>query len=160
MKKLFLFTCLSALALSFNSCSDDDSSSNNNGGETGGTVSFKVDGVQKTFDTVTVNLQSETEEGETWEWYEVTASDAGASTETIYFEIEKGYSGADSFDTFTYTSNNSDFDMDWDNFSANTTSNSSSKLKGSFSGTVQQWSNENQEYTQKAITEGTFNINL
>jgi len=158
MKKLFLFTCLSALALSFNSCSDDDSSSNN-GSETGGTVSFKVDGVQKTFDTVTVNEDSETFEGETYTWYEVTASDNGSSTEMIYFEIEKGYNGADSFDSFMYTLNNTTFDMDWDSFSSNTTSNTSSKLKGTFSGTVQHWSNENQEYTQKAITDGTFNIN-
>ncbi len=158
MKKVFLFTCLSALALSFNSCSDDDSSSN--GGEPGGTVSFKVDGVQKTFNTVTVNEDSETFEGETYTWYEVTASADGNATEMIYFEVEKGYNGADSFDNFDYTSATQVYSMDWDNFSSNTTTNSSQKLKGSFTGTVSRWNNETQTSMDKEITTGTFDINL
>lgn len=156
MKKLFLFTCLSALALSFNSCSDDDSSSNNNGGETGGTVSFKVDGVQKNYNTVTVNLQSDTQDGETWEWYEVTASQNGSSSELITFEVDKGLTGADALYSLNYISNNTTYYSSWAGFSANVTSNSNSKLKGTFSGNV----GDSETSDEKAITDGTFNINL
>ena len=55
MKKLFLFLSISLLTLSISSCSDDDSSPANN--EPGGTVSFKVDGVQKTFNNVIINTE-------------------------------------------------------------------------------------------------------
>lgn len=160
MKKLFLFTCLSAIALTFNSCSDDDSSSNNNGGEPGGTVSFKVAGVQKTFNTVTVTEDSDTSNGETYTWYKVTASNNGSATEMIYFEVEKGYAGADSFDTFNYTLNTDVYLLDWDNFSSNTIKNNATKLTGTFSGTATKWNNDTQTSTDKQITEGTFDINL
>jgi hypothetical protein len=157
MKKIFLFTCFSAIALSFSSCSDDDSSSgNNDGGETGGTVSFKVDGVQKTYNTVTINHESQTLDGQTWEWYEITASQNGGSSELISFEVEKGVTGADALYSLDYVSDNTGYEMSWVDFSTNVTTNTNHKLKGSFSGTVDDF----ETGTEKVITDGTFNINL
>lgn len=158
MKKLFLFTCLSALALSFNSCSDDDNKSNETDG-TSGTVTLKVDGVAKTYNTITVNEESDTYEGETYNWLTVTASPEGSASEFVTIEIEKDAVGADAADYFEYVENNRSFTMDWDTFNINTLTNNNDKLKGTFAGTVSYWDNDTQETVTKTVTEGTFDIN-
>lgn len=158
MKKLFLFTCLSALALTFNSCSDDDNKSNETDGTTG-TVTFKIDGVTKTYNTVTVDPDSSTSGGETYEWITITASPEGSASEFITFEIEKNAVGVDAADYLEYFENNRTYSMNWDTFNINTLTNNEDKVKGTFAGPVTYWNNETQTATDKTITEGTFDIN-
>ena len=156
MKKLFLFTCLSALALTFNSCSGDDPSSNNNGPE--GTLSFKLDGVQKTFNTIAINENVFTGDGVTYTIYGITASDNSDPSELVYFTIEKTYTGTDSFNVFRFTSNNIIW-YDYDLLS-NTMINRDDKLKGSFSGSLYDGLAGGGEEELKIITDGTFDIDL
>ncbi|TRW26710.1 hypothetical protein FMM05_04860 [Flavobacterium zepuense] len=157
MKKLFLFTCLSALALTFNSCSDDDNKSNETDG-TSGTVTFKVNGVAKTYNTITVNPESEVSDGETFEWITITASPEGSASEFVTFELEKEAVGADASNYFEYVENNVTYY--WDNeFNVNTLTNNNDKVKGTFSGTVSIYDANAQETVTKTISEGTFDIN-
>jgi hypothetical protein len=152
MKKLFLFTCLSALALTFNSCSDDDSSST---GGNGGTFTATINGVQKTYNTVTV-AEDEYSDGETY--LIVTGSQDGSADENIYFELAKDETGTNAI---YYAEITTGGDTHYaSEINTNVTVNNGSQVKGTFSGTVHEWSNEQQEdVLVLTVTGGSFEAN-
>lgn len=155
MKKLFLFTILSALTISLASCSgDDDSGTVNNGDQTGGTVSFKLNGVQKTFNSIQVTR--EPYDGTTW--LTVTASENGNPTEFVVFAGPEGQTGAAQLQ-WSYTVNNATYSqagMNNDMYFINTIieTNSNNKIKGSFTGSL-----TNYDFSSHlTFTDGTINI--
>ncbi len=161
MKKLFLFTCLSALALSFNSCSKDDGPGkvkniNDNGAI--GTISFKVGGVQKTFTTGTIYEQVAGVGLNPV--YKVTAFDNENASERIYFEIKKGDTEDNSIYVLQYTYENRDY-FDSITVDSKVDINDGSTLKGTFKAYVI-WTNDEPPYQsdQKVVSNGSFEIDL
>lgn len=151
MKKLFLFTCLSAFALSFNSCSDDDSSSSGNDNET--TISFKVNGVQKTFKHVV--FEGETGSEVPYHYIEAIPN-SNEPSESVNFTFHGNEIGSDVIEHFHYKKGS--FDYYWTRgqdteFMHNFQTNTTTKVKGTFSGTI----HDGDESV--TITNGTFNIN-
>lgn len=143
MKKLFLFIAAASLAMA--SCSSDDSGSSSND-----VVKFTVDGVTKTYKYVTV-----TPDG--GGYLTVTASNSASSTtDFIVLEIEEGNVGPEApIDYVNYfAAGDSFYAYGGDDFTSNTEINSSSKLKGTFEGTI--FSNSGS--ATKAVTNGSFNI--
>ena len=165
MKKLLLFVSLTAMALSFNSCSDDDSKKTDNPTteELGGTLTMKVDGVQKNFNNVVID-QDVYDNGAVE--LTVTASENGNTAEFITFSLYKEELGADATYNWSYTKNNVKFETNWryndvqPQISAIVQTNSGNKLKGSFSGSIGRYTyNENSqepEFELFQITEGSF----
>jgi len=152
MKRLFLLTYVIILAAALSFCSDEYAS---NGAVS--TISFKLDGVQKTFTYVTVKQETNTSELHAWQ--EITASNTkNNSNEMVYFEIEKDYTGSDSFDGFIYTKNTTAYSMGWDAFTSAATVNTSKKLEGTFSGTVKRFNAATQQNEIHVITNGSFTI--
>lgn len=136
MKKLFLFVAAAALTLSLNSCSSDS-------GGGGSKVTFKVNGTKKSFKTTAFEFG-----GEVFvTGYIGSASDP---TETVSFSIEPGAMGANAISSFTYSSEDDDYDPL--TFTTNVTTNSGGKVKGTFSGTMEPWFGT----ANITITDGTF----
>lgn len=157
VKKLFLFTLLSALTFSVTSCSDDDSSSNNNNNvtETTGTVTFKLDGVTKTYNTISVQteeyLNDDTGAVEDVQLI-VTASDNGSATDYVTFVTYIDEVGANSL-----------YDLNYGNeyvynLTSNVSKNSENKLIGTFAGSYDVYNQTTEQYVNHPITEGSVNI--
>lgn len=147
MKKLFLFVAVAGLAFSLNSCS----SSSSGGSSPGGTLTAKINGVAKTFNTVVVseNVQGA---GTADEYTEltVTAAIGTSTTEFITFYLDKGDLGSDAIYEFYYTKDGVIYNGSW---ATNvTTNNNSKKIVGSLSGTF------SDGVTAFVISEGTFNV--
>ena len=152
---------LSALAFSFNSCSDDDSSSNNNDNnnngnntEIGGTLTVTIDGAQKVFNTVIVNQELIDNDN----FLTVTASINNSTSEIITFYVYENNLGADKANGFKYKLNNKEFDsmgINEDDFSITSIVeiNSNNRLKGTFSGRL-----ITNGYEVANFTNGTFDI--
>ena len=149
MKKLVALTSVFILAAAFSFCSDEYANNNVS------TISFMLDGVQKTFTSVTINHEVNTEEQHTWQ--EITAKNK-STNEKVYFEIEKGYTGSNSFDGFVYSTNVTDYSMGWDAFTSSATVNNNKKLEGTFSGKVKQFNIATQKNETHIITNGSFTI--
>ena len=135
MKKIFLFLSASAMVLSLNSCSSDD------GG--GSSVSFKVDGVSKSFKVV-----SEDFGGVLF----VTGYKGSASnpTEFVSFTIESGATGANAITDFSYENTTDSYDTT--TFTSNVSENANGKVKGTFSGTLEPFEGG----SDVVITDGKF----
>lgn len=146
MKKLFLFTLLSALTFSLNSCSGDDDSAAPVNAQPGGTISFKFNGVQKTFNNVVIDQEVETE-GDVW--LTVTGSENGSSSNMISFNAYQGDLGSDKIMNLEYTQNDVTVFYTFQP-NSNIQVNSNNTLSGTFSGFDSGSVNGN------AITEGTF----
>jgi hypothetical protein len=157
MKKLLLFVSLTAMALSLNSCSDDDSSSD---GGNGGSLTMKLNGISKTYNTVTV---SATPDGEGGTYLMVTGSPDGSSSEKISFVVMQGDLGSDvaynadltvNGDTTYFGSMNSNILVNTENATGKT-----NQLKGTFSGKITEWNNDTQvEDTVYTVTDGAFDV--
>jgi len=147
MKKLFLFTCLSALALTFNSCSDDDSAPANGG--TSGSVTMTIDGTQKTYNTVTVSPDDHV--------VYVTASQDGAADNTVTFSASKGTTGTGVIPGLELVYNGKSAYANSD-FNCNVAVNSNGKFKGTFIGSFQIYNEQTGEATDHTITNGSFDI--
>ncbi|KGO92229.1 hypothetical protein [Flavobacterium subsaxonicum] len=161
MKKLLLITCLTALTLSFNSCSDDDSKATETvvTEEIGGTLSFKVNGVQKTFNNVVVSKTDY--DGDVY--LEVTASVNGSATEYLSFNLWQNDLGSEAVEYFTYVNGSKMYSDGWSTNNTNpqvnsiVQTNSNNKLKGSFSGTVARMATMEGETDEVInLTDGTF----
>ena len=166
MKNLFLFLSISILSLSISSCSSDDNNSTENGDnnpstETGGTVSFKVDGVQKTFNNIIID-KTIYDEGKQEEaiYLEITASEEGNSEEYITFQLFEGSVGANKtyVDGWDYRVNNKMYHA-WHHSTGNGITdivqiNDAEKLKATFSGTL-----TSNVPVSLNITEGFIDIN-
>ena len=138
MKKLFLFFTAVVLAFSLNSCSSDS------GG--GSSLSFKVDGVSKSFKTTVAESGGMV----IVSGYTGSAEDP---TETFSFSLPPSETG-DVMDSPTYT--DADGNVYFGNTgSSNVTLNNGSNAKGTFSGTMQSF---DPAVTDITVTQGTFNV--
>lgn len=154
MKKLFLFTLLSALTISLASCSSDDNNGSGNGGSTGGTLTVKINGTQKTFNTITVNKEAPDEDGDVY--LDITASINGSADEMINFGLYQGDTGSNTVWNLEYKANNETYNF---NPNFNVLTNNNNQLKGTFSGQYKQWDNDTQqEEVLFNFTEGSFDI--
>ena len=144
-EKLVLFLAVAAMSFS---CSDDDSK----GGGGSDKISFKVNGVSKTMTNVQVN--EEVEDGETY--LIITGSMGQSASEVITFSTVECDVGSGMAYSWGYIKDGETY---WDNGDVTSIieTNSSKKLKGSFSGTLSSWTVE--ENIEVTITDGSFNIN-
>lgn len=157
MKKAFLLFVATA-ALTLTSCSGDDSPSTPKELEDltpVGTVTMKVNGVEKTFNTIVMNVQVSESSGEKYLYF--TASQNGSATEMISFGTAEGVVGAGQMtgiECFTggvqaYT-----------DFATNVLVNNNEVYKASFSGSYTTWDQSLQNPTTTTVTEGNVNISL
>lgn len=137
---------VTSLTLSLNSCSKDDNST-----PTGNSVTMKVGGVEKTFNTVVVNQVPYDDYIDLI----ITASNNGSTTEFVSFGISKGDTGAGHSWGFEYTLNGMLYSEGEaiSTVSSNATTNSDNKLIGTFSGTV-----TSSENVSLDLTQGSFDI--
>jgi hypothetical protein len=161
MKKIFLF--VAALTLSLTSCSSDDNSGGNGGG---GNSELKVtiDGAQKTFNTIVVNENIETYDGETWTELIVTATINNNPSEVFIFNLDLGDVGADAIWYFTYKKDGEEYISwnQWANISSVVQTNNNKKIKGTFTGKLayNYWDDNSQQEVVKEVnlTNGSFDI--
>ncbi|GGB79714.1 hypothetical protein GCM10007424_19860 [Flavobacterium suaedae] len=161
MKKIFLLLTVTVLSLSITSCSDDDSAPTNNGGNNEETVSFKINGIQKTFEHIVVN----TENIDSEVLLTIIASENNEANEFITFQLYQDETGGAEVDTeWRYYDANKVYEEGGFNneeaiqIDQTITENNSEKLSGTFSGTLSRYEQE-AGLILLEITEGTFNIN-
>lgn len=138
MKKLFLFVAAVALTVSLNSCSSDS--------DGGSSMSMKVNGTKKTFKTLAISF------GGTTNVFGYIGS-IDNPTEEVSFAIASGT--GDKVTGFTYDNATDSYDAT--TFTSNVTVNSSTKAKGTFSGTVEPFIGTGADLV---ITEGTFSASV
>ncbi|UPT71774.1 MAG: hypothetical protein M0D53_05510 [Flavobacterium sp. JAD_PAG50586_2] len=138
MKKLFLFVSAVALTVSLNSCSSDS--------DGGGSMSMKVNGTKKTFKTIAYNS------GSVNSVYGYIGN-IDTPTESIDFDLATGT--GDKVINFEYSSDGSNTYIDGA-FTSDVTTNSTSSVKGTFSGTLVKIGGG----TDLTITEGTFSAKV
>ncbi len=145
MKKIFLFLALAIVVFSINSCSSDSKSD-----KATGTISFKVNGVQKTFNSIHFSEKTYLE-GTADEYVGVGIhTDPDNNYDSVNFSFIKG--DMDHIFLFTYIKEGDMGHDPIDGFSFHITSNGDDKkLIGTFSG-------EMVGPTDVTITEGSFNI--
>lgn len=148
MKKLFLFIAM--LAIGFSSCSSDD-------GNKRSELKVTIDGVQKTFNTIVVNKENGSYEGETWVEIGITATINNDPTEMIMFGVDEGELGGLAVWGFEYEKNGVDYDDDDDNVSSVVEINSNGMLKGTFAGTISGNDDEGNP-VEVHFTDGSFKI--
>lgn len=129
MKKIILFVVLTTLSMSFNSCSSDDSGKQVpvEALNPVGTISFKVNGVTKAFDTFIMTEDEST--------LFITATIGSSIDDIVELQIQKDALGTQVLDrtSFTYTRNTVDYRVD-SNFTSLITTNSNRQIMGSFAG--------------------------
>jgi len=152
MKKLFLILFATAATFSASSCSDDDAAATT----TGDTVTFKVNGVQKTYNTVSV--EEETEGGVTYLY--VTAMNGTNISEVVTFDIVKGETADDSVNGFVYDVAGVTYENvgTGTSFSSEIDHNMDGHIEGRFTGTLREYFGTSEEPVFKTFTEGSFNI--
>lgn len=139
MKKIILFVSAVALTISLNSCSSDS------GG--GNSVSFKVNGVSKSFKTFTEK------EGSTVYVYGYRGNSENP-TDQFSFEFQAdGDTGAGVITNFNYSSEAETY-HDMGDLTTNTTSNTATSAKGTFSGNLEGFGIDD-----KTIADGRFSVN-
>ena len=150
MRRIFLYMLVFSLAFSSNSCTKDPSPS-----YSGNSVTTKVGGLEKTFNTVVVTQEPYTSGGVNYVDLKITATNKGNTTESLVFSIGKGDLGVGHSWGFNYTINGvyyAEGDMPT-TVSSDATINSDNKLKGTFNGTV-----TSSENVTLQLTEGTFDV--
>lgn len=152
MKRLFILTSVIILAAAFSFCSDEYSNNNVS------TITFKLDGVQKTFTSVAVKQDINSEEQHAWQEITASVNKKNSGNEMVYFEVENGYTGSDSLDGFFYSTDNTAYSMGWDAFTSAATVNNATQLEGTFSGTVKRFNTNTQQNENHVITNGSFTI--
>ena len=150
MKKIFLLIFFTTIGFTINSCSNSSDSNP----EIGGTISFKVEGVQKTFNDIYVS-ENMYNSGTSDEYTELSVRTMPQNaSEHMEFFLEKNH--LEDIVSVFYTVD----DIQWvrdGTFAVQLTSNgNNNKLIGTFSG--QMSDNEIQPQNYINITEGTFNI--
>ena len=136
MKKLCLLVLTVAMSFAALSCSDSDNEALNK--LPTGEMTFMVDGIQKSYNNVTV-VQKPQSDGSIV--LEVTGSQNGDATEYIRFRVRKFNTGANRATRWYYTNDSNsaeseeiegvDYDVD-----SNITQNSNNRLRGTFGGTL------------------------
>lgn len=148
MRRIFLFMLMTALLLSFNSCSDSES---NPLISSGNTITMKVGGELKTFNTVVVSQVPY----DSYVDLIITASNSGNPTDFVKFGLGKGDIGEGHSWGFEYSVNGTSFfeSGETSKVNSNITTNGDNKLTGTFSGSVTSVENVRLELTQ-----GSFDI--
>lgn len=155
MKKIALFALIATLGLSSISCSSDDSSAPvNQVPVTGGTVTFKVDGVAKTFNTINVNVEPGEGQDADNNYLLVTASANNDPSEVMSFVVQEGQIGANAAYNWAYTAGGKNYYAMFNNVVQ--TNSTDKRLIGSFSGNAEYYNGMGVEVV--AISEGVFNI--
>ena len=153
MKKIYVLMLVAILAFSLNFCSNHDTATTPPAPTIANSVSMKVGGTIKTFNTVTVTQIPYTANGMNFVDLEITASNDGSTKEFLVFYIAKGNLGQDVSWDFNYTLNDVPYAQVGTSIGSEATVNSDNKLKGTFSGTVTSSTDVNLELTQ-----GSFDI--
>ena len=138
MKKVLLFVAFAALTISLNSCSSDS--------DGGSSLSFKVDGVSKSFKTTV-------EESGGMVIVSGYTGSAEDPTETFSFSLPPEETG-DVMDSPTYTDADGNVYFGYTG-NSNVTLNNGSNAKGTFSGTMTSF---DPALTDITITQGNFNF--
>jgi len=153
MKKAFLLF-VATVALTLTSCSGDDSSSSSTPEDLTpvGTVTMKVDGVLKTYNTIAMTEYIDGGQ----EYRSFTASQNGSSSELVKFHTKIGVVGASSYIGFEYVTNSISQQL---SPSTNILVNNDEALKINFSGLYQTgFDMEIGEPTYSYITDGVIDI--
>ncbi len=155
MKKLFLYFLTVSLLVVNSSCSDDDSTNSvNNPTEI---LSMKVNGVQKSFNTFNVEDNS----NGTLNWVSVQGAQSGNASEVVNFQIDgDGAVGEGAFTSFDYNVGNKTYANAYETgeFTMNVVINSDSRIKGTFSGLLNYYNMNTQQFETVSVTEGSFDI--
>lgn len=134
------------------SCSGDDGESGKpSQTEAQGTVTVKIDGILKTYNTLALET---VDYGENYT-INCTASQNGSSAEMIQFSMWSDDIGADGLYNFAYTTDSHSQNI---SVSSNILVNNRSSFKASFSGQVFVGNFETGEVDAKPMTEGEINI--
>lgn len=127
MKKIILLVVMVAVGMFWTSCSSDDSGNNTNTIplNPAGTISFKVNGVTKTFNTyiMTENDQS----------LYITATNNSNISDIVELDIQKDQLGTGVLHDFFYTKNTVIYNS-FGGFTTLITKNSDRQIIGSFAG--------------------------
>ena len=145
MKKIILLVVLTTLGMSLNSCSSDDSGEKTQSLPLNpvGTISFKVNGATKTFNTFIMK-----EDGQ---FLDITATIDSSIADIIKIKIDKDELGTNVIYDFRYIKNTVNYYRDG-NFVSLITTNSNRQIIGSFNGQISDFG------TDLTITNGSINI--
>lgn len=153
MKKILLLFAFASMALISCSSSDDDNKSQSS------FVKFTINGVQKNFNSVVVNVNDDYD----WDiYYEVVATVNNNPSEILYFEVKQNTTGVNANYTFNYTVNGNTYALNASNanLSMIVTANTDKKLAGTFSGSLGYYSGNNQGGDSVELLNGSFDINF
>lgn len=147
MKKIFMFLTLVSM-IAFTSCSDDDG-----GSSASGTITARVNGVDKTFNVTSVKQELSTE-GE-FSWYDVTiiTKQSDDTSKTFELNLTKNEIGEGAWG-FSYYDDENYYYCDDIAITSNVTESNNAGAKGSFSGiAIDEETSETIE-----ITNGIFDV--
>lgn len=151
MKK-HLLIYVTAIMSVFSSCSNDEKKSVVVPANPHGSVTFKLNGVQKTFTYFDFVVQNNGSENE----YNFTAfAQPGSSTEYLNFRLTEAQKGAGTYFPIYYTLN-STHNSEWQIFSSNIVTNTNKALFVNFSGKIYITNGSNAVATP--VTDGNINI--
>lgn len=152
MNKIFMFVVL--LGFGFVSCSSDDNSGDNGSKSV---LTVTIDGVEKVFNTVQVQVETEYDSAVK----RVSASIDNNPSEYITFRIYDADKGVGALKSFGYTDNGEYFSNNRDGSFLNSILevHEGGKLKGTFSGELDNYNYNSTEETKKVkLTNGSFTI--
>jgi hypothetical protein len=154
MKKLVLFALLLVLTFSISGCSGDDDTPALIDNTPGGVITFKLNGITTTYNTVVVIENSNT----AVPIVTVTGLD-GTSQNTVYFSAYRNSLGADVSFYFTFVLSGQNFfgaiARATGSFHSNIVENDEHHIKGAFAGEI---STSGSNPQHKNVTDGTFDI--
>lgn len=157
MKKFFLGVFVLASMTLTTACSSDDDSGN--GGGASDELVVTIDGQSITFTSIIVDVDTFTDDGETYTELDVTATVGGDTTRVIEFGLEAGDTGADALYYFDYTLNGVDYYDNFDSaFNSVVSVNNGSRLTMTFSGTLVGYDQEAQENIEITLQNGTLDV--
>jgi hypothetical protein len=161
MKKFFITAFIATLSIITFSCKSEDDG--DGGGSNIENLTVTIDGEQVTFNSIIVENNTYTEDGETYGEYVVTATINNATDRIITFYVFHGDLGADAIDGFDYEFGGLDYYMyscDSFNFSSIVTVNNGSRIEANFSGTLCGWDNATQQEVSVQLTNGNILVDF
>ena len=139
MKKLCLLVVFALSMTTLNSCSGDDS------GSAANKITAKINGVNTTFDIISVAHDYNTIDGVEYDTLTISAGSTSSDT-VILFSVDKGEVGANTINSMRFTVNGVYYygyeDTDYVT-SLSVNSATGNRLKGTFSGTIHNGNNGN-----------------
>lgn len=152
MRKLFLFTSLLGAAFIFNGCSSNDDDDKSSAVTPTGTVSFTLNGEEKTYNTIEISEVDEFEEGN--ENYIMVTAKGDDNTDYVRFTIPENEKATEQ--AFYYYEDTIEYESYFLAFSVDVKNNN--KAEGTFQGTVSAMPDGDLPVVME-IKGGTFSIN-